>query len=88
MTATYATPDWGWTADEIAAWNKSADCTHAAFDALDTPQRPMEACPDCGLVLRTITTAEGWGENWAEQRAEERAHEEQLRRAREEDARW
>lgn len=81
----YASPTWGWTAEEIAAWDRSADCTHAGFDALDTPRRPMETCPDCGLVIRSITTAEGWGENYAEQRAEEREYERALREARRDD---
>lgn len=55
-------------------WQRIANCDHAAFNALDTPQQPMEECPSCGAILRTITTAEGWADHWAEQRADERAY--------------
>lgn len=69
-------------------WAVAANCSHAAFDALDTPRQPMEQCPTCGTFLRTITTADGWAGHWAEQLADERAESRTELRAREEDARW
>jgi len=53
-------------------WHHIANCDHAAFNQADSPQRPLEQCPSCGVFLRTVTTAEGWAETWAEQRRDER----------------
>lgn len=69
-------------------WDVIAACDHAAFDALDSPQRPMEQCPTCQAFLRTITTTQGWAEHWAEERAESAARDKVQARARREDARW
>ena len=48
------------TPDQIAEWERVADCAeagHPAFTAADTdPRRPLEQCPGCGSFLRTITT--------------------------------
>lgn len=73
------------TAEE---WAQAENCDHAAFDALDTPQRPMDECPTCDTFIRTITTTEGWGEHWAEERAEQAAWDRAQATARREDARW
>jgi hypothetical protein len=59
-------------------------CDHATFHALDEPHRPMEECPDCGFVLRTITDQQGLIDAAAEERADGRAYELALLEDREE----
>ena len=81
-----ATPDWGLSDDDLAAWNRAATCTHAGFHALDNPRRPMQECPDCGAVLRSSTDAEGWVDLAAENQQTERAYEQAMRDDRREGA--
>ena len=49
-------------------------CDHWAFHALDTPRRPMDACPTCKAVLRSTTDRQGWIDHNAELRAEDAAY--------------
>lgn len=71
MTRPLASPAWGWNPEQIATWNRSAECDHAAFDLADDPRRPLEACPTCDLVLRTITDEQGWIDHAAEMKRDD-----------------
>lgn len=69
-----------WTPEQIAAWNKVADCDHAAFWA-SNPRDTEDRCGACGAIVRTVpTTGEGWAEHWAEQRADDAAEQRGIRR--------
>lgn len=53
-------------------WDRIATCAatgHRPFWTSDP--RPHEDTCTCGAIVRTVTTAEGWGEHAAEMRADD-----------------